>query len=70
MHHYFFLKFLMKKSWCILWAGKYGEFQTKTTSRYIQTFIILKHMSQSQTTAVTFNQFKETKDMQNFVSVP
>jgi len=26
-------------------------------------------MSQSQTTAVTFNQFKETKNMQNFVSV-
>jgi len=24
IHHYFFLKFLTKKSWCVLWAGKYG----------------------------------------------
>jgi len=26
MHHYFFLKFLTKKSWCVLWAGKYGNY--------------------------------------------
>jgi len=25
IHHYLFLKFLTKKSQCILWAGKYGN---------------------------------------------
>ena len=25
IHHYFFLEFLMKKSRCVLWAGKYSK---------------------------------------------
>jgi hypothetical protein len=25
IHYYFFLKFIMKKSWCLLGAGKYGN---------------------------------------------
>ena len=25
IHHYFFLKFLTKKSQCVLWAGKWGN---------------------------------------------
>jgi len=25
IHHYFFLKFLTKKSRCVLWARKYGK---------------------------------------------
>jgi len=32
IHHYFFLKFLTKESWCVLWAGaSYGPGNTVLT---------------------------------------
>jgi hypothetical protein len=42
IHHFFFLKFLTKKSWCVLWAGaSYRPGNTIITDRII--VILIKH---------------------------
>ena len=39
IHHYFFLKFLTKKTQCVLWARKYGSFHGSLYVKDIKIFI-------------------------------
>ena len=47
IHHYFFLKFLTKKTRCILWAGKYGKQSLTIRITEVNISVSTTYISQS-----------------------